>query len=123
MDKLDLLIKEKQAELRGLLAELQDALTDLDIPDYETAGRLQPIVYAVMREIRQLESLGTVSFTPDDFQANFSRFLTDDTLHTLELWTFVRGFYGHGLETPRLESHSRGKDILPQNQAAKPRPV
>ena len=93
MDKLELLIKEKQAELQGLEAELREALTGIESPDYETAGRLQPIIYSVMAEIRQLEMLRKVPPAPDDFQVHLSRFITNDTLTVLELWTEIRDYW------------------------------
>src|ERR1700683_864899 len=54
LDKLELIIREKQAELRSLQAELNDALTGIESPDYERASRLQPLIYGVEVEIKRL---------------------------------------------------------------------
>jgi hypothetical protein len=35
LNKLELVIREKQAELHGLQAELNEALTGIESPDYE----------------------------------------------------------------------------------------
>ncbi|GGB20041.1 hypothetical protein [Puia dinghuensis] len=93
MDKLEFIIREKQAELKGLQAELNEALTGIESPDYETAGRIQPLIYGVMAEIERLERLLLVRPTPRDFQFYLSSLLTDDTCTVLELWTQIKDYW------------------------------
>jgi hypothetical protein len=60
VEKLDLIIRDKQAELLALHAELTEALTGLESPDYGWAARIQPLIYAVQFEIDRLEELSTL---------------------------------------------------------------
>jgi hypothetical protein len=112
LDKLDLIIREKQAELQSLQAELHEALTGvklpgIELPDYETAGRLQPVLYGLMTEIERLEKLRIVQPATQDFQTYLSRLLTDDTVSTLELWTQIRDYWSD--TTIRLLEIRKGK--------------
>jgi hypothetical protein len=93
LNKLDLIIQEKQAELRGLQAELQEALIGIELPDYEVAARIQPLIYGVQKEISWLEKLRDVSAPPAGFATHLSRLLTDDSLTTLELWTQIKDYW------------------------------
>lgn len=92
MDKLDLIIREKHAELQGLQAELNEALTGIESPDYETAGRLQQVIDGLMAEIGRLKKLRMVQPATQDFPTWLSRLLTDDTVTTLELWTRIKDY-------------------------------
>jgi len=92
LDKLELIIKEKKAELRGLQAELDEALTGIESPDYERAWRLQPLIYGAEAEIDRLENLRSVRPTGQDFQSYLSRLMTDDSVTTLELWTHIQDY-------------------------------
>jgi hypothetical protein len=101
LDKLDLIIQEKQAELRSLQAELGAALTGIESPDYEVAARIQPLIHAVQFEIDRLEKLRGVSTPPIDFPAHLSRLLTDESIKTLELWTQIKDHW-HDTTFPLL---------------------
>lgn len=90
LDKLDLLLREKQAELQTLLGEMTEALTGIESPDYEWAARVQPLIYGVRAEIERLEKLRRVYQPADDFSTHLSRLLTDNTVTTLELWTHIK---------------------------------
>lgn len=107
LDKLELIIREKQAELQGLQAELNEALTGIESPDYETAGRIQPLLYGVRAEIERLEKLRRVPNTSEDFPSHLSRFLTDDAVTTLELWTQIKDHWNDS--TFRLLEIRKGK--------------
>ena len=58
VEKLDLIIHDKQAELRALEAELTEALTGIESPDYEWAARIHPLIYAVQFEIDTINQSG-----------------------------------------------------------------
>ena len=90
MEKLDLIIHDKQAELRALEAELTEALTGIESPDYEWAARIHPLIYAVQFEIDRLEELRLVPDPQAGFAARLSRLLTDNALTKLELWTEIK---------------------------------
>jgi hypothetical protein len=55
----------------------------IESPGYETAGRLQPVIHALVAEIGRLEKLRKVRPVAQDFRAFLSRLLTDDTVTTL----------------------------------------
>lgn len=90
MDKVDLIINDRQTKLRALQAELTDALTGIESPDYEWAARIQPLIYGVQAEIKRLERLRLTAQPSKDFCAHISRLLTDNTVTTLELWVGIR---------------------------------
>jgi hypothetical protein len=90
LDKLELIIQEKRAELRGLRGELNEALTGPESPDYERAWRLQPLIYGAEAEIDRLESLRRVRPVAQDFQSYLSRLVTDESVTKLELWTHIQ---------------------------------
>jgi hypothetical protein len=92
LDKLELIIQEKRAELRGLQGELNEALTGPESPDYERAWRLQPLIYGAEAEIRRLEKLRCVRPVTQDFQSYLSRLVTDHSVTTLELWTHIQDY-------------------------------
>jgi len=60
LDKLDLLLREKQAELQVLLGELAEALAGIDAQDYEWAARVQPLIHGVRAEIERLKKFPTI---------------------------------------------------------------
>lgn len=93
MNKLELLIEEKQAEWRVLNEQLDDALTGIESPDYERAGRIQPLIYAVRTEIERLLKLREVTDTVEDFSTRLSRLLTDDGVTCLEVWTQIKDYW------------------------------
>jgi hypothetical protein len=93
LDKLNLIIRDKQAELKGLQEELNEALTGIESSDYETAARIFPLIHGVTREIERLEKLSGVLNTPQDFPFYLSRLLTDHTLAILELWTGIQDYW------------------------------
>jgi len=100
LNKLDLIIPEKQAELRALQADLTDALTGIDSPDFRRAAMIQPLVNDVQAEIVRLQKLREVAEPPQDFSAYLSRLLTDDDVTKMELWVTIKN---HGNEvTVRL---------------------
>jgi hypothetical protein len=107
LDKLELIIREKQAELLGLQAELNEALTGVESPDYKRAGRLQPLVYRMEGEITRLENFRTVRPVKHDFQSYLSRLVTDDSVTTLELWTHIQDH--HNDVTTRVLEIRKGK--------------
>lgn len=88
-------------------AELNEALMGIESPDYETAARLQPVVYGLMGEIKRLEKLRLVQPVTQDFQTYLSRLLTHDTVTTLELWTGIRDYWSD--TTIRLLEIRKGK--------------
>jgi hypothetical protein len=79
--------------IRGLQAELNEALTGIESPDDETAGRLHLVIHGLAAEIGRLEKLRKVRPAAQDFQAFLSRLLTDDMVTTLELWTGIRDYW------------------------------
>ena len=90
MDKLNLIIADRRAELQALQAELTEALTGIESPDYEWAARVQPLIYGVRAEIKRLEKLCLVAQPSLDFSSHLSRLLTDDTVTMLELWVGIK---------------------------------
>jgi len=76
LDKLTLLIRDKQAELQALQAELTEALTGIESPDYEWAARIQPLICGLEAEIDRLYQFREVPDPPQDFAAILSRLLT-----------------------------------------------
>jgi hypothetical protein len=107
LDKLELIIREKQAELHGLQAELNDALTGIESPDYERAWRLQPLIYGAEAEIDRLENLRCVRTVALDFKSYLSRLVTDDRISTLELWTHIQDYWSD--VTVRVLEIKKGK--------------
>jgi hypothetical protein len=93
LDRLDLIIREKQTELDGLNAELDEALTGLESPDYETAGRILPLIYDVETDIERLEKLRSFGDIPQGFEAHLSGWLRNDNFTILELWAELGDFW------------------------------
>jgi len=93
LDKLTLLIRDKQAELQALQAELTEALTGIESPDYEWAARIQPLIYGLEAEIDRLYQFREVADPPQNFATVLSRLLTDDTVTTLELWVTIKDYW------------------------------
>jgi hypothetical protein len=89
VDKLSLIVRDKQAELQALQAEMTEALTGIESPDYEWAARIEPLIHGLQREIDRLEDLRLIPDPQTDFAARLSRLLTDYTVTTLELWTEI----------------------------------
>jgi hypothetical protein len=107
LDKLELIIREKHAELQGLQVELNEALTGVESPDYERAFRLQPLIYGMEAEIKRLENLRGVQPVTQDFHNYLSRLVTDDSVTTLELWTHIQDYEND--VTARLLEIRKGK--------------
>ena len=103
VDKLSLIIHDKQAELQALQAELTEALTGIESPDYEWAARVQPLIYALQLEIDRLEELRRIPDPRTDFAGRLSRLLTDSTVTKLELWTEINDW--NYLSVKVLEIH------------------
>jgi hypothetical protein len=93
MDKLELVIHEKQLELQGLQAELEEALTGPESPDYETAVRIQPLIWELRSEIERLMILRQVKPAPKDFPFHLSSLLTDDTRKGLECCIQIKDYW------------------------------
>ncbi len=92
MDKLELIIRDKQIELRDLQADLNEALTGVESLDFKTAARLEPLIAAITDEIERLEKLRLVRPASIGFQSYFSRLLTDDSCSVMELWTHFKNY-------------------------------
>lgn len=107
MNKLELLIEDKQAELQALNEQLDDALTGIESPDYERAARIQPLIYAVRAEIERLLKLREVPNTAEDFSTQLSRLLTDGTVTYLEVWSQIKDHWSD--MTVRLLEISKAK--------------
>jgi hypothetical protein len=90
VDKLDLIIQDKQAELRALQAEMAEALTGIESPDYQWAARVQPLIHSTQFEINRLERLRLIPDPRSDFAAQLSQLLTSNTITKLELWTEIK---------------------------------
>ena len=93
LDKLHLVKKDKQSELKDLEQELEDALTGIESPDFERAARIQPLIYGLQFELERLERLATVLPPTQDFQAHISQLLTG-MYTSLELWLELPDHYG-----------------------------
>jgi len=107
MNKIDLIIRDRQAELLALQADLSDALTGIDSPDYRRAARIQPLIYGVQDEIKRLEKLRQVISPSHDFSTHLSRLLTDDSITTLELWVGIKNYWND--VTVRILEIGKGK--------------
>ena len=118
VEKLDLIIHDKQAELRALEAELAEALTGIESPDYEWAARIHPLIYAVQFEIDRLEELRLVPDPQAGFAARLSRLLTDNALTALG-----QRIYSRAPSTLGLDHRSRRQAMLVQGAGEEPGPV
>ena len=103
MNKIDLLIKEKRAELSILEAEMYEALKFSADRDYEYAALLSPLIGGLRREIVQLEDLALLPDPPsgDGFEARVWQLLTGPH-RSLEIWISIRE-YDSSLTTLFLE--------------------
>ena len=90
MDKIDLLINEKRAELRILEAEIYEALKYPGDRDYEYAALLYPLIGGLLQEIVKLEALALRPDPPsgEGFEARVWQLLTGP-YRSLEIWISI----------------------------------
>jgi hypothetical protein len=94
LNKIDLLLDEKRAELKTLDNEMYEALRYPGDRDYGYAALLYPLIGGLQREIRKLETLARLSEPPveERFEARVWHLLTGQS-QSLEMWVSIRDYH------------------------------